>query len=131
MKKLFLLTFLFFSSTLWSSDTYKEVDHMLCKANGEYSNDMLVSVYLGADIEINEEEAPEGESLLKRVSRVVITIMLILMMLSFVIPYGVLFSLIESNKIENYKIEAGEKTIIFYPDVYERIKTYYLQNQLH
>ena len=80
------------------------------------------------DLEIEEET--EAQKRFRRISKIVITIMLILMMLSFVIPFDVVFSLLESDKVKDNQIQAGDKVVMFRSEVLENLKQFYIENQM-
>jgi hypothetical protein len=82
-----------------------------------------------SDISEPKEES-ELQKKIRKITKTAISVLLIVLMLSFIIPQEVVSSLIESNKIENYQINLKTKTIYFTHDAYEKLKQYYFYNQL-
>lgn len=79
------------------------------------------------------DEFDEESELKKRIRRIVnvfLSLLLIILFLSLLVPSDVITSLMESKRVINSQIRIGNKTIIFDPRVYENLKTYYIQHQL-
>ena len=80
------------------------------------------------DREILEESELQKKA--KKTARIVVSLFLILIVLSFLIPNDVVQSLIEQKQIRGNKIESGKITVLFENDVYQDLKEVYLKNQL-
>ncbi len=80
------------------------------------------------DVEL--QDIPEEEPQSRKVIRAILSIFLILLMLSFLIPNDIVGSIIESNKVVNYVVTYKNITITFDKNTYESIKSVYLNNQL-
>jgi hypothetical protein len=79
---------------------------------------------------LNLEKESEFQRKIRKISRIAISIFLMLLMLSFLIPGDIIGSLIESKRINNYEIDLGAIKIIFEKDVYENLKDFYFNHQL-
>jgi len=80
--------------------------------------------------DIEPEEETEAQKRFKRISKIVISIMLILMMFTFIVPLDVVFSLLASEKVTTNEVELGEVTIMFKNDVLDELKQFFLDNQM-
>ncbi len=77
-----------------------------------------------------EEEESELQRRIKRIAKIIMSLFLIMLILSFLVPDDVLQSLIEQKQIKENRIESGKITILFEQDIYQTLKEIYLQNQL-
>ena len=80
------------------------------------------------DLEV-EEETP-AQKRLKKISRFVIGLLLVLMLFSFIIPTNIVLSIIESKQVVNAEIQLEDRKVVFENNAYDRLKEFYLQNQL-
>ena len=76
------------------------------------------------------EEEPEFQKRIKKIARVIVSMFLILLMLSFLAPNDAIQSLIEQKTIKENRIVSGKITVLFENNVYQDLKDIYLQNQL-
>lgn len=75
-------------------------------------------------------EEPEEDSRAKKISKIIIALLLMSMLAYLVVPYDVLFSLLGSNKIKGSELILTNKTIMFKPDVLGGLREFYLENQM-
>lgn len=80
--------------------------------------------------DIEDEEETESQRRIKKISKYVIGAMLILMMLSFVVPFDVIFSLLESDKVKDGQIQLTDNRVLFKPEVLDELKEHYKANQM-
>ncbi len=84
--------------------------------------------YYEFDVEL-EDETP-AQKRIKKISKIVIAVMLILMLSSFVVPYDVLISMIESDVLKDNSLRLKDKTVMFKPEVLDNLTLYYIENQM-
>jgi len=80
--------------------------------------------------DVEPEEESEAQKRIKKISRLVIGLLLIFMAISFILPPHIVGSLLESKRVVNAQIDVNGKRIIFENNAYDRLKEFYLNNQL-
>jgi len=76
------------------------------------------------------EEETEEQKKRRKVMKAVFSVILAIMVLSFIIPYDVLNSLISSSELNGNSIETQSAKVLFKPETLTKLQDYYKANQL-